>query len=187
LTIPKEFEVYVSGQAAARDEAANALALKHQGDRIEIWQTLDHSPSGMRAKRPHPGARLLRGQLLAVYFNGMQQNSGFALAEVRWLQQFTDSDAGGIAAGIRFVSSDAGVALVRVFGLEPGHYQTIEPAFVLNQSDLHQMVLPCGWFARGRKVDLWYQERLSWVELTGLRARGADYEIVGYEMLGSKG
>jgi hypothetical protein len=181
LNIPDEFELYKPNQESVR--LPRILAPNHEGNPLEFWQTLDHSASGMRAKRSQPGARLRRGQLLAVYFNSMQHEAGFALAEVRWLQQFTDSDAGGIAAGVRFLSSEVGVALARVFGLVPEHYQTVGPAFVLNRSDPIQMVLPTGWFARGRKLDLWYRGQLSSVRLTALRARGADYEIVVYELI----
>jgi hypothetical protein len=65
--------------------------------------------------------------------------------------------------------------------LVPGQYQTIGPAFVLGQSTPHQLVLPSGWFAPGRKVDLWHKKRVSPVELTDLQTRGTDYEIVGYK------
>ena len=183
LAIPKEFAVYDARRAAVPEKTTQVLAFEQQGSSLEIWEALDHSPSGLRAQRAGPGTRLRRGQLLAVYFNGMQTGSGFALGEVRWLQQFTESDAGGIAAGIRFVSLDAQVALVRVFRLVPEHYQTIGPAFVLSQSNPQKMVLPSGWFVPGRKVDLWLKERLSTVRLTDLQARGADYEIVDYDLI----
>jgi hypothetical protein len=181
LTIPKEFDVY-SNQAPGFIRTTRTLPAHPRPNPVENWQTLDHSASGMRAKRPQPGVRLQRGQLLAVNFSGVQQGSGFALAEVRWLQQFTDSEAGGIAAGIRFVSSQVEVALVRVIGLEPGEYQTLGPAFVLDQSTSRQLVLPSGWFARGRKLDLWYQNQVSALTLKEVKARGADYEIVAYEL-----
>ncbi len=181
LAVPKEFEVYQSSRETIG--LARPLVLDNEGHSLEFWQTVDHSELGMRAKRSQPGARLRRGQLLAIYFNSMQHESGFALAEVRWLQQLTDSDAGGIAAGVRFLSSDVGVAVARVFGLVPEHYQTIGPVLVLNNSEPNQMVLPTGWFARDRKLDLWYGEQLSAVRLIELRARGADYEIVVYELI----
>ena len=181
LKMPKQFEVYSADHLPARGDTAKPQYSSHHANPVESWQTLDLSASGMRAKRPQPGAQLRRGQLLGVGFNALQQGSGFALAEVRWLQQFTDDDAGGIAAGVRFVSSNAQVALVRVVGLDPGQYQTVGPAFVLNDgSGLDQLVLPSGWYAPARRVDLWFKKRLSAVQLTDLRTRGADYEIAGY-------
>jgi hypothetical protein len=179
--IPREFDVYDASPEVSYGKSARMPIFNQQANPIESWQTLDLSASGMRATRSQPGARLRRGQLLAVGSKHMEKRSGFALAEVRWLQQFTDSEAGGIAAGVRFVSLYAEVALVRVFGLMPGQYQTIGPAFVLVQSTPNQMVLPSGWFAPGRKVDLWYKQRVSPVELTALQTRGTDYEIVGYK------
>jgi len=180
MTMPEEFQVYVGAKVPTYGRSEQLLACDPNANPVEHWQTLDHSVSGMRAQRPQPGAQLRRGQLLAVDFNGMREVFGFALAEVRWLQQFTESDAGGIAAGVRFVSANAQVALARVIGLVPEHYHSIGPAFVLDESEL---VLPSGWFAMGRTVDLWHKERVSPVKLTGLRARGADYEIVGFELL----
>lgn len=182
VTMPKEFDVYQAGQVIYGNTAAQIPGLDHQANPVENWQTLDHSASGMRAKRAQPGAQLRRGQLLAVDLNGVQKGFGFALAEVRWLQQFTDSEAGGIAAGVRFMSPHVQVALVRAFRLDPAHYQTVGPAFVLHEAGPQQLVLPSGWFAPGRNVDLWCKEQLSPVKLTDLRARGADYEIVGYEL-----
>jgi cyclic-di-GMP-binding protein len=179
--IPREFDVYNSSPEVSYGKSASLPGFDQQANPVESWQTLDLSASGMRAKRPKAGTRLRRGQLLAIGFKGMEKDFGFALAEVRWLQQFTDSEAGGVAAGVRFVSSHAEVALVRVFGLVPDEYQTIGPAFVLDQSTPHRLVLPPGWFTPGRKLDLWYKERVSPIELTDLQASGADHEIVGYK------
>ena len=177
--IPREFDVYDASPEVSYGKSTRLPIFDQQANPVESWQTMDLSASGMSATRSRPGARLRRGQLLG--FKGMEKGSGLALAEVRWLQQFTDSEAGGIAAGVRFVSLHAEVALVRVFGLMPGQYQTIGLAFVLGPSTPQQLVLPSGWFAPGRKVDLWYKERVSPVELTDLQARGTDYEIVGYK------
>jgi hypothetical protein len=182
--IPKEFDVYEASPEVSHGKSSPIF--NRQANPVESWQTLDLSASGMRATRPQPGAQLRRGQLLAVGSKHVEKRSGFALAEVRWLEQVTDSEAGGIAAGVRFVSLYAEVALARVFGLVPGQYQTVGPAFVLVQSKPNQLVLPSGWFAPGRKVDLWYKERVSPVELTDLQARGADYEIVGYKPAGKE-
>jgi hypothetical protein len=181
LVLPKEFEVYKAGMTALRGGDEQTLAVDQQANPTENWQILDHSASGMRAQRTQPGARLRRGMLLGFRFDSMQEDSGFALAEVRWLQQFTDGDGGGIVAGVRFVSMYAQAALVRVFNLIPGRYQDIGPAFVLSESRSPQLILPSGWFAPARNVDLWHQDTLSKVELTDLQTRGADYEIVGYE------
>ncbi|HEX9192320.1 MAG TPA: hypothetical protein VF871_01005 [Burkholderiales bacterium] len=180
--IPKEFDVYGASPEVSYGKSGRLPTLSRQANPVESWQTLDLSASGLRATRSRPGVQLRRGQLLG--FKDMERGSGFVLAEVRWLQQFTDSEAGGIAAGVQFVSLRAEVALVRVFGLVPGQYQTIGPAFVLGQSTPHQLVLPFGWFAPGRKVDLWHKKRVSPVELTDLQTRGTDYEIVGYKPAG---
>ncbi len=181
LKMPKEFEIY-TGQPAVFVKTMLQVPLDQAANPVESWQTMDRSASGMRARRPQPGAQLRRGQLLAVDFKGMQDGSGFTLAEVRWLQQFTDSDGGGIAAGVRFLSSHAQVAVVRARDVMPGQYQSIGPAFVLDEASPH-LVLPAGWFAPTRKVDLWHKDRLSPLRLTNLRTRGADYEIVGYEVI----
>jgi hypothetical protein len=145
MTMPKEFQAYTGARVPTYGRSEHLLASDPNANPVENWQTLDHSVSGMRAQRPQAGAQLRRGQLLAVDFNGMRGVFGFALAEVRWLQQFTESDAGGIAAGVRFVSANAQVALARVIGLVPECYQTIGPAFVLDDSEL---VLPSGWLRR---------------------------------------
>ena len=179
--IPKEFEVYDVSPEVSHGKSSCLPIFNRQANPVESWRTLDLSASGMRATRSRPGAQLRRGQLLAVGSKHVEKRSGFALAEVRWLEQVTDGEAGGIAAGVRFVSLYAEVALARVFGLVRGQYQTVGPAFVLVQSKPNQLVLPSGWFAPGRKVDLWYKERVSPVELTDLQGRGADYEIVGYK------
>ncbi len=181
LTMPREFGMY-TGEPALFVRTTLAWSSDQPSNPVESWQTVDHSASGMRARRPQPGAQLRRGQLLAVDLKGVQNGSGFALAEVRWLQQFTDSDGGGIAAGVRFVSSEAQVAVVRARDVVPGQYQTVGPAFLLDQAS-QQLVVPAGWFAPARKVDLWYKERLSLLRLTDLQTRGADYEIVGYEVI----
>ena len=180
MTNPKEFQVYTGSSVPTYGRPEQQLESGPNANPVESWQTLDHSVSGMRAQRAQAGAQLRRGQLLAVDFNGMREVFGFALAEVRWLQQFTESDAGGIAAGERFVSANAQVAQARVIGIVPGEYQTVGPVFVLEDSEL---VLPSGWFAAGRKVDLWQKEQLCPVKLTTLRTRGADYEIAGFEPL----
>jgi hypothetical protein len=180
MTMPKEFQVYTGGSVSEYGRTEQRLESVPNANPVENWQTLDHSVSGMRAQRAQAGAQLRRGQLLAVDFNGMREVFGFALAEVRWLQQFTESDAGGIAAGVRFLSANAQVALARGIGIVPGQYQTVGPVFVLDESEL---VLPSGWFAAGRTIDLWQKEQVSPVKLTTLRARGADYEIAGFEPL----
>ena len=184
VTVPKEFDVYQAGDGLpTHAQRLRTLPRDNPANPIESWQTMDYSASGMRARRSRAGAQVRRGQLLAIAFHGMQDNFGFALAEVRWLQQFAHDDGGGIAAGVRFVSSNAQVAMVRAFGLEREQYQTVAPAFVLDQPTPPQVVLAAGWFRPGRNLDLWYQERMSFIKLTELRVRGADHEIADYEVV----
>lgn len=182
LKPPEAFEVWDFRKGSQHDGKSDVVIEKDREVPLERWKVRDHSAAGMRAKRHAAGSRLRRHQLLAVSFEGMPKGSGFTLGEFRWLQQHVDAE-GGISAGVRFLTTHATVALVRIHGLQRGQYQSVGPGFLFGEPAQEQLVLPYGWYAARREADLWHQSRLVPVRLTELKGRGADYEIVAFERL----
>lgn len=182
LKPPEEFEMWDFRKGSQHDGKSDVVIEKDREVPPERWKVRDHSDAGMRAKRHATGSRIRRHQLMAVAFEGMNKGTGFTLGEFRWLQQHVDSE-GGISAGVRFLTTHANVALVRIHGLQKGQYQSVGPAFVMKEASHEHLVLPYGWYAAKRKADLWHAKTLVPVELTELKGRGADFEIVAYQRL----
>jgi hypothetical protein len=180
LVTPQQFEIWDYHKGAAHSGKSDVVLEKDRELPPEDWHIHDHSTAGMRAKRHGTGARLRRNQLLAVQFIDAQQGPGFTLGEFRWLQQHADVQ-GGISAGVRFLSNRAHVVLIRIHGLQRGQYQSVGPAFVYPDLTAEHLVLPYGWYAEKRDADLWHASQIVPINLTGLKSRGADYEIVTYE------
>jgi len=177
---PPEFEIWDYRKGSQSDGKTDVVLEKDREVPPERWKVRDHSNAGMRAKRHSQGARLRRHQLLAVEFEGMAKGTGFTLGEFRWLQQHIDAE-GGISAGVRFLTTHASVALIRIHGLQQGQYQSVGPAFVVIEPPHVNLVLPYGWYAAKRDADLWHNKQIVPVKLVELKSRGADFEVVRIE------
>ncbi len=180
LQPPQEFEVWDYHKGAHNQGKSDVVIEKDRELPPEQWRVIDHSAAGMRARRHDAGARLRRNQLLSVAFLDAQKDPAFTLGEFRWLQQHADAQ-GGISAGVRFLSTRARVALIRIHGLRRGEYQSVGPAFLYPDTEREHLVLPYGWYAAKRDADLWLAGQIVPINLTDLKSRGADYEIVAYE------
>ena len=147
---------------------------KPQAHHLDRWQVANTSANGFRLLRNATGRKMAHGQLLALHPHDGER---FVLAQTTWLRQGKN---GGLIAGIRMLPGiptaiaarrvDAGEGIFLRAFLLPA-----VPALDAEQS----LVIPPGWFASGRVIELHADGRQR-VRLRQLLDDGLDFERVSF-------
>jgi len=168
-------EIALFGQRAQRFEQEY---VREHGFRVEQWQILDESPSGMRLSRPlaDAGARIALGQLLAVQPPG---TSSLRLAVVRWRSAVAD----GVHVGVRLLAGAPQPATLCATGLTSVVGPRCRPGFLLPAVEaLNQppsVVFPAAAFRADRIIEI-QSGTVEQVRLTRIVERGHDFERAEY-------
>jgi hypothetical protein len=144
----------------------------------ETWETLDESANGFRLRRKGAGERLNQLQLVALKPQGARN---FILCEVRWLMVGIDR---AITVGAQALPGLATAIAVR--NASPPTPEPFVQAFLLpgSSSTPGALVLPSGWYQRGRELEMRVEEHPHRVRLTGLIQHGYDYDRVSFSSSG---
>ena len=146
----------------------------------ETWQarTIDVADLQLQRDLQQGGARIARGQLLALRLHGA---GGFMLAVVRSLM--IDGDQAQFRLGVRLLPGTPSAVALRHTGLAAGNDAFCQgfrlPALERLQEPA-SILMPSGYFRAGRIIDV-YSDCLRQVRLTSLLERGADFERAGFE------
>lgn len=164
-------QIHIYGAAAA---SAPHSTPGQAGFVSETWETLDESANGFRLRRKGAGERLNQLQLVALKPQGARS---FILCEIRWLMI-------GIDRALT-VGAQALPGLATAIAARPASPPTPEPytqAFLLpgSASSPGALVLPSGWYQRGRELEMRVEEQSHRVRLTGLIQHGYDYDRVSF-------
>jgi cyclic-di-GMP-binding protein len=168
-------EIALFGQRAKRFEETFA---RDHGFRMESWNMLDESPSGMRLFRPlaEEGARIALGQLLAVLPPG---SSGLRLGMVRWRTATEDQ----LRIGVRLLAGVPKPVTVCATGLTSVVGPRCRPGFLLPAVEaLNQppsVVFPVSAFRADRVVEI-MSDQIEQARIARIVERGQDFERAEY-------
>ncbi|KAF0813834.1 hypothetical protein IGB42_01513 [Andreprevotia sp. IGB-42] len=144
----------------------------------EPWQVRNESAQGLRlVRRAVDGARIALQQLIAVDLDGKH----FA-AVVRWLQQEEHEGETWLSIGVRLLPGQPFAAMLRPVELahsdRRGWSEGLSLPAVTSLKAPLTLLVPVGWFRRGRLVEWWDGEIIRKVRVETLIERGVDYERV---------
>jgi len=167
-------QIHIYGTAAAVPDSSPGQA----GFVSETWETLDESANGFRLRRKGAGERLNQLQLLALKPQGART---FILCEVRWLMLGIDRS---LTLGAQALPGLATAIAVR--SASPPVPEPYVQAFLLpgSASAAGALVLPSGWYQRGRELEMRVEEHPHRIRLTGLLQHGYDYDRVSFSSSG---
>ncbi|BCL77290.1 hypothetical protein JHS3_30260 [Jeongeupia sp. HS-3] len=157
------------GQSNSASATADATTTPPVG---ETWQVRNESAQGLRLSRPcAAGGRIALQQLMSVQLEGSHY-----LGVVRWLQQHD----GHIEAGVRLMPGLPTAAAIRPVELaysdRRGWIECLAlPAVAALRAPL-SLILPVGWYRRGRLIEWWDGQTLKKMRVETLLERGVDYE-----------
>ncbi|MBS1227579.1 MAG: hypothetical protein H6R17_856 [Proteobacteria bacterium] len=146
-------------------------ALAHHLDR---WQVANTSANGFRLLRSAAGREIAHGQLLALRPHDGER---FVLAQATWLRQEKN---GGLIAGIRMLPGIPAAIAARRVDAGEGIFQRafLLPAVAALAAE-QSLVIPPGWFACGREIELHTDGRRR-VRLRELLDDGPDFARVSF-------
>ena len=123
-----------------------------RGFGLDDWQTVDHSVSGFRIQRKHPGQRIEHHQLVGIK---PSDGSQYLLGQVSWLMYEPD---GTLMAGIHLLAGLPSTVAVRPTGVNINANEPFSQAFMLPEIAAMRapatIVLPGGWFDADRVIEL---------------------------------
>jgi len=159
-------------------EQTEKLHLSQLGFGLETWQIQDEGALGFRLARPDEGGmRIGLKQLIAIR---PADSSTYALGVINWLI-FPSNE--GLDIGVRVLPGAPLAVAVRPVSLMTDATSKYVQAFLLPDmpvlKETTSLVLPPGWFAPGRLVEIHTGEAQT-VRLTSLIERGGDFERVGF-------
>jgi len=145
---------------------------------LETWQILDQGALGFRlARLDAEGMRISLKQLIAIR---PADSSTYALGVIKWLI-FPSKD--GLDIGVHVLPGAPLAIAVRPMSLMTDAASKYIQAFLLPDlpvlKETASLVLPTGWFAPGRLVEIHSGEPHT-VRLHNLIERGNDFERVGF-------
>ena len=154
------------------------LHISQLGFGLEPWQIQDESALGFCLARPDEGGmRISLKQLIAIR---PADSNTYALGVVKWLI-FPSND--GLNIGVRVLPGAPLAIAVRPVSPMTDASKYVE-AFLLPDmpvlKETISLVLPPGWFAPGRLVEIHSGEKPITVGLHNLIEKGSDYERVGF-------
>lgn len=151
---------------------------RRRGFIIEEWATVDHSVSGFRLQRKHPGQRIEHHQLVGIKPGDGNQ---YLLGQVSWLMYEPD---GTLMAGIHLLSGLPSSVAIRGTGINVASHEPYIQGFMLPEIAAMRapasIVLPAGWFQADRVLELHTGESRQ-VRLTSLVARGTNFDQATFE------
>ena len=151
-----------------------------RGYGLDDWQTVDHSVSGFRIQRKHPGQRIEHHQLVGIK---PSDGSQYLLGQVSWLMYEPD---GTLMAGIHLLAGLPSTVAVRPTGVNINANEPFSQAFMLPEIAAMRapasVVVPGGWFHADRVVELHTTETRQ-IRLTNLIARGTNFDQATYEYI----
>ena len=171
----EQIHIYgTAGPASDRDGGSITQA----GFVSETWETLDESANGFRLRRKGAGERLSQLQLIALKPQGARS---FILCEIRWLMAGIDRSL--------VLGAQALPGLATAIAVRSATMSTPEPymqAFLIPGTSAAPgaLVLPSGWYQRGRELEMRIEDHPQRVKLTGLIQHGYDYDRVSFSSSG---
>ncbi len=167
-------QIHIYGVAGPASDSGGTQA----GFVSETWETLDESANGFRLRRKGAGERLSQLQLIALKPQGARS---FILCEIRWLMVGIDRSV--------MLGAQALPGLATAIAVRSATMATPEPymqAFLIPGSSAGPgaLVLPSGWFQRGRELEMRVEDHPQRVKLTALIQRGYDYDRVSFSSAG---
>jgi hypothetical protein len=146
------------------------------GYTVENWAAADQSVSGFRLLRFGTGVSIEYGQLIGLH---PPDEERLLLCQVIWLAYLA---SGALAIGVYVLPGAPQAIAARRIG--PG--DKYGPAFLLPAlpalNEAATLVLPKGWFAAGRKIQIHTDRRLD-IRLLNIASQGADFDRVSFERL----
>ncbi|SMC18368.1 hypothetical protein SAMN02745857_00546 [Andreprevotia lacus DSM 23236] len=144
----------------------------------EPWHVRNESAQGLRlARRATDGTRIALQQLIVVDLDGK-----FFAAVVRWLQQEDHEGEPWLSIGVRLLPGQPAAAMLRPVELahsdRRGWNEGMSLPPVTSLKAPQSLLVPVGWFRRGRLVEWWDGEQIRKVRVETLLERGVDYERV---------
>jgi hypothetical protein len=163
------------GRVSERTEKQQAA---QHGFSLETWQIEDESVSGFRLFRPSTGGEpLSHNQLVAIR---PTDGKHFVLGTIRWLML---TAGGEPQIGTRTLPGVPLAIAARPEELNPTGGGKFVPAFLLPGvvalNEPSSLVLPSGWFAPGKQVEV-LAESMMTVKLHALLEKGTGYERVSF-------
>jgi len=156
--------------------------VRRRGFHIDEWTTVDHSVSGFRLQRKHPGQRIEHHQLVGIKPGDGNQ---YLLGQVSWLMYEPD---GTLMAGIHLLTGLPASVAVRGTGLNVSPHEPYAQGFLLPEVAAMRapasIVLPGGWFHADKVLELHTGESRQ-IRLTSLVARGTNFDQATYETVAS--
>ncbi|NMG53602.1 hypothetical protein GPA23_02940 [Aromatoleum aromaticum] len=144
------------------------------------WDIVDHSVNGFRLQQHPHTERLEHHQLVGIR---PPDGERFLLGQVTWLMYRED---GVMEAGIHVLAGLPKVVAARLFGLNIGTHVAYQQVFLLPATPALKapalLVLPGGWFQARRVIEV-HDDEAAQVRLTGLLARGTNFDQVSFEAL----
>ena len=144
------------------------------------WDMVDHSVNGFRLQQHPHTERLEHHQLVGIR---PPDGERFLLGQVTWLMYRED---GVMEAGIHILAGLPKVVAARLFGLNVSTHVAYQQAFLLPATPALQApaegVEPGGG-VQGRRVIAVHQGEPMELRLTGLLARGTNFDQVSFEPL----
>lgn len=155
------------------------LHISQLGFGLETWQIQDEGALGFRLARPDKGGmRISLKQLIAIR---PASSNIYALGVIKWLI-FPTND--GLNIGVRILPGAPLAIAVRPVSLMTDATGKYVQSFLLPDmpvlKETANLVLPPGWFAPGRLVEIHTGEESMTVKLHNLIEKGSDYERVGF-------
>lgn len=169
-------DLQIFGRVSSQTEK---LHISQLGFSLETWLVEDEGALGFRLKRPsQDGMRISLKQLIAIR---PSDSNAYALSVIKWL---VFPPNGGVNIGVRVLPGAPLAIAVRPVVLTPDAGNKYIQAFLLPDMPVLQettsLVLPPGWFAPGKHVEIHTGEENLTVKLLKLIESGSDYERVGF-------
>lgn len=165
-------------------ESAKPVSLQTERRRhaLDSWEVADQSAYGFRLFRQPEGPRIEHSQLLALKAADAKR---FVLGRVTWLVLERD---GRLQAGIQVLPHKPAAVSVRPTGLAVSPNEKYVRGFVLPavpaQKEPVSVIVPTGWFAPGRIVEV-FTDRQVRVKLGTLLLQGTNFERCSFTLVQS--
>ena len=194
----KEFEQPENVLTYSRREYESLFAFRHQVDPTQVlqmrkeqyayaldaWEVVNQSANGFRLVRSTSGRKMRHGQLIALCPHDGEK---FLLAQNTWLMQEKE---GGLTAGVRALP---GLPVAIAARTIPAEGETVSElttsfhrAFLLPAvpavSAEQSLVVPQGWFRKGRVIELYTGGGAWQVRLVRVLDAGVDFDRTSFEI-----
>jgi hypothetical protein len=150
------------------------------GYTVETWAVADESIAGFRLLRLGAGVHIEYGQLVGIEPTDSKR---FLLCQISWLMYLA---SGVLMVGVHVLPGVPQPIAVRQTGIGVAQTDKYSRAFLLPALPLLQqeatLVLPKGWFAAGRVVEMCTDRRIE-VRLIDAPNQGVDFDRVGFTVL----